>query len=46
LDQDNEFAAAALEPPSDLYQFAKARMEPIGDTSFFGLFVGSMSPFR
>jgi hypothetical protein len=45
LDQDDEFAAAAFEPPSDLHQFAKARMEPVGDTSFFWLFVGSMSPF-
>jgi hypothetical protein len=45
LDQDDEFAAAAFEPPSDLHQFAKARMKPVGDTRFFCLFVGSMSPF-
>jgi hypothetical protein len=45
LEQDDEFAAAAFEPSSDLHQFAKARMEPVGDTSFFWLFVGSMSPF-
>jgi hypothetical protein len=45
LEQDDEFAAAAFEPPPDLHQFAKARMEPVGDTGFFWLFVGSMSPF-
>jgi hypothetical protein len=45
LDQDDEFATAAFEPPSDLHQFAKARMKPVGDARFFCLFVGSMSPF-
>jgi putative transposase len=34
------------EPPPDLHHFAKARMEPVGDTGFSRLFVGSMSPFR
>jgi hypothetical protein len=46
LEHDDELEAAAFEPPSDLHHFAKARMEPVGDTGFSWLFVGSMSPFR
>jgi hypothetical protein len=46
LKHDDEFDAAAFEPPSDLHYFAKARMESVGDTGFSWLFVGSMSPFR
>jgi hypothetical protein len=42
----DELDAAAFEPPSDLYHFAKARMESVTDTGFSWLFVGSMSPFR
>jgi hypothetical protein len=46
LKHDDELDAAAFEPPSDLYHFAKARMESVTDTGFSWLFVGSMSPFR
>jgi hypothetical protein len=46
LEHDDELDAAAFEPPSNLYHFAKARMEAVGDTRFSWLFVGSMSPFR
>jgi len=46
LEHDDELDAAAFESPSNLYHFAKARMEAVGDTRFSWLFVGSMSPFR
>jgi hypothetical protein len=46
LKHDDELDAAAFEPPSDLYHFAKARMKPVGDTGLRWVFVGSMSPFR
>jgi hypothetical protein len=46
LKDDNELDAAAFEPPSDLHNFAKARMVAVGDPGFSRLFVGSMSPFR
>jgi len=46
LEDDNELDAAAFEPPSDLHNFAKARMVTVGDPAFSRLFVGSMSPFR
>jgi hypothetical protein len=46
LKHDDELDASAFEQPSDLHHFAKARMEPVGDTGFSRLFVGSMSPFR
>jgi hypothetical protein len=42
LEHDDELQAAALEPPSDLDHFAEARMEPIADTGFSRLFVGTM----
>jgi hypothetical protein len=45
LQQDDEFAATAFDPPPDLHQLAEPRMEPVSDTSFFWLFVGSMSLF-
>jgi len=34
LKHDDELDAAAFEPPSDLYHFAKARMESVTDTGF------------
>jgi hypothetical protein len=46
LEDDNELDAAALEPTSDLHNFAKARMVTIGDPGFSRLFLGSMSPFQ
>ena len=46
LEHHDELETAAFEPPSDLHHFAKARMEPVVDTGFSRLFVGSMSPFR
>ena len=46
MEYDNELDATALEPPSDLHNFAKARMVTVGDPGFSRLFVGSMSPFR
>jgi len=46
LEYDNEFDAAAFEPPSDLHHFAKPRMVTIGNPGFSRLFTGSMPPFR
>jgi hypothetical protein len=37
---------ATATPPPDLHHFAKTRMQPVGDTGFSRLLVGSMSPFR
>ena len=45
LEHDDKLYAAAFEPPSDLYHFAKAWMKPVRNPSFNRLFVGSMSPF-
>jgi hypothetical protein len=43
LEHDDEFDAAAFEPPSGLHHFAEARMIAVGDPGFSWLFVGSMS---
>ena len=42
---NDELDAAAFEPPSDLNNFAEARMIAVGDPGFSWLFVGSMSLF-
>jgi len=42
LEHDDQLDAAGFEPSSDLHHFAKARMEPVADTSFSRLFVGIM----
>jgi hypothetical protein len=42
LEHNDELDAASFEPSSDLHHFAEARMEPVADTSFSRLFVGTM----
>jgi len=42
LKNDDEPDAAAFEPSPDLHHFAEARVEPVADTSFSRLFVGTM----
>jgi hypothetical protein len=42
LKHDDELDAAPFKPPPDLNHFAEARMEPVADTSFNRLFVGSI----
>jgi len=42
LEHDDEPDAAGFEPSSDLHHFAEARVEPVADTSFSRLFVGTM----
>jgi hypothetical protein len=42
LEHDDELDAAGFEPSSDLHHFAEARMEPVADTGFSWLFVGTM----
>jgi hypothetical protein len=42
LKNDDELDAAAFEPSPDLHHFAEARVEPVADTGFSRLFVGTM----
>jgi hypothetical protein len=42
LEHDDELDAAPFEPSPDLHHFAEAGMEPVADTSFSRLFVGTM----
>jgi hypothetical protein len=42
LEHDDELDAAAFKPSSDLHHFAEARMEPVTDTGFSRLFVGTI----
>jgi len=42
LEHDDELDAASVEPSPDLHHFAEARMEPVADTGFSRLFVGTM----
>jgi hypothetical protein len=42
LEHDDELEAAGFEPSFDLHHFAEARMEPVADTGFSRLFVGTM----
>ena len=42
LKNDDELDATGFAPSPDLHHFAEARMEPVAETGFSRLFVGTM----